>query len=87
MSTRLVLGSPDPVLGYPGSVLGYPGSVLGYPGSVVGTSSQLARPNVLMFGDWGVNTERIHKQTDAFEEWTGAVPADAKVRAHEPIQS
>mmetsp|Transcript_62354 Transcript_62354/g.115732 ORF Transcript_62354/g.115732 Transcript_62354/m.115732 type:complete len:359 (+) Transcript_62354:1-1077(+) len=32
-------------------------------------SSAAARPNVLMFGDWGVNVSRIQNQGEAFDSW------------------
>eukprot|EP01117_Protostelium_nocturnum_P015428 TRINITY_DN5985_c0_g1_i1.p1 TRINITY_DN5985_c0_g1~~TRINITY_DN5985_c0_g1_i1.p1 ORF type:complete len:308 (+),score=90.20 TRINITY_DN5985_c0_g1_i1:35-958(+) len=30
---------------------------------------KLARPNVMMFGDWGFKSERIEAQQDRYEEW------------------
>lgn len=35
------------------------------------------RPNVLMFGDWGVNVGRIDEQGGRFRTWLRSVPADA----------
>jgi len=35
-----------------------------------------ARPNVLMFGDWGVNCDRIDAQEQRFEKWRNALARD-----------
>ena len=38
-----------------------------------------ARPNVLMFGDWGVNCDLISEQGQAFNAWMKEVPMDANL--------
>jgi len=38
-----------------------------------------ARPNVLMFGDCGVNFERIQQQEKRFYDWKDSLPGDAQV--------
>eukprot|EP00933_Yihiella_yeosuensis_P079931 TRINITY_DN93349_c0_g1_i1.p1 TRINITY_DN93349_c0_g1~~TRINITY_DN93349_c0_g1_i1.p1 ORF type:complete len:351 (-),score=37.33 TRINITY_DN93349_c0_g1_i1:108-1160(-) len=42
-------------------------------------TGQPARPNVLMFGDWGVNMSRISEQGGRFETWYAKLPADASL--------
>lgn len=37
------------------------------------------RPNVLMFGDWGVNRDRIDQQGDQFEKWKASLPQSVKL--------
>jgi len=37
------------------------------------------RPAVLMFGDFGVNTNRIDEQSRRFQAWSKSVPQDAKL--------
>mmetsp|Transcript_54407 Transcript_54407/g.129657 ORF Transcript_54407/g.129657 Transcript_54407/m.129657 type:complete len:340 (+) Transcript_54407:95-1114(+) len=38
-----------------------------------------ARPNVLMFGDWGVICDRINKQSETFDAWKSKLSAESKV--------
>ncbi|CAE7717629.1 cobB [Symbiodinium sp. CCMP2456] len=45
----------------------------------VSSDKQPARPNVLMFGDWGVNDDIISAQNQAFRAWMGEMPTDAKL--------
>ena len=44
-----------------------------------GATGAAARPNVLMFGDGGVNCGRIEEQQTRFRAWAGGLPRDARV--------
>eukprot|EP00927_Polykrikos_kofoidii_P047937 TRINITY_DN4220_c0_g1_i1.p1 TRINITY_DN4220_c0_g1~~TRINITY_DN4220_c0_g1_i1.p1 ORF type:complete len:373 (+),score=42.96 TRINITY_DN4220_c0_g1_i1:74-1120(+) len=37
------------------------------------------RPNVVMFGDGGINCDRIDEQEDRFERWLSTLPTDTKI--------
>ena len=43
------------------------------------SDKQPARPNVLMFGDWGVNDDVISQQNRAFKAWLAEIPEDANL--------
>lgn len=42
-------------------------------------TGQPARPNVLMFGDWGVNVRVIQEQEERFEAWLIGLPISSKL--------
>eukprot|EP00286_Rhodomonas_abbreviata_P005111 CAMPEP_0181325396 /NCGR_PEP_ID=MMETSP1101-20121128/20898_1 /TAXON_ID=46948 /ORGANISM="Rhodomonas abbreviata, Strain Caron Lab Isolate" /LENGTH=349 /DNA_ID=CAMNT_0023433691 /DNA_START=14 /DNA_END=1063 /DNA_ORIENTATION=- len=42
-------------------------------------TNQPARPNVLMFGDFGVNCDRIDAQNQQFSKWKASLPPDCKL--------
>eukprot|EP01062_Namystynia_karyoxenos_P027625 TRINITY_DN21144_c0_g1_i1.p1 TRINITY_DN21144_c0_g1~~TRINITY_DN21144_c0_g1_i1.p1 ORF type:complete len:359 (+),score=77.07 TRINITY_DN21144_c0_g1_i1:69-1079(+) len=42
-------------------------------------TTDLARPNVLMFGDWGVDCTRIWQQDEAFRGWLDKLPPGVKL--------
>ncbi len=44
-----------------------------------GATGASVRPNVLMFGDWGVNCGRIEEQQARFRAWVDGLPRDARV--------
>lgn len=60
-------GGPDLLRSFPESKL--PRSVDGKP----------ARPNVLMFGDGGVNVRVIDEQYDRFQNWLREIPTEASL--------
>ena len=43
------------------------------------SEGKAARPNVLMFGDWGVNCRIIQEQQGRFNQWLKDVPDAAKL--------